>query len=290
MKTRFFLFLLLLIFFSEFLHAQRRSDYRDFGDTPNFYFGRYIDTDDNAFYQTECDISFYSDIADNCHAPLHVTIEAHDRGNDNWQNNLRLYPGGTMRESYDFMGLLDTQTRADRAEIDRRWDFRVILNRLSVCTWNTILKVSGYPIITEGLFAGINALEQVEIGPEIVTLEKDLFSGCKNLKYVKFTGPGSIISYIHQDVFWGCDALEVIEFDTDNHLWTENIKHMFTTKYGENTHPNMKAFVVADGCVTHLRNTLNDVFKPVKDGTCRVMSRSEFYAPRVNGVTLNASS
>ena len=284
MKKNLLLFLLPALFAGESLHAQRKSDYRDFSVEPGLYFRQQMPTDNLLTRQTTCEMFIYSNAPEDCFDNLMIKIIPLDKGNGDWNQTLSLYPNSWL-SSKSLVEMLTWKTFSSDPE-----KCEIIHRRLSECKSHIFLKVSDYNQIGEELFINTPALEQAEIGSGVRHLLKGTFRDCKNLKYVKF-GPNVI--KIDQDCLLGCSSLEVVEFENSDVNSVTNIlgdiKYMFHTVYGQSAQycTNMKAFVVPDPLVSVWKSVLDNVFKPVKDGTCRVMSKSEFYSPYVTGVIIN---
>ena len=297
-KTVILLLAALMLPLCQSIHAQRRSDYRTFEPILDYYLRVAVShvrwsTDKSEAAGINL-LGYELDVLD-CNNPLILTINPADFGDYLGD------PGGTLafypRATYGSTSLRDCLTSIgvlfDASVYKRRMINKLNQRLATPCSSGGMvcLKVSNFNMLGEELFFDIPALEQAEIGSGVRHLLKGTFRDCKNLKYVKF-GPDVI--KIDQDCFLGCNSLEVVEFEGDgtHPYFPETIKHMFITNYESSAQycTNMKAFVVPDHQVSVWKDKLDNVFKPVKDGTCRVMSRTEFYAPYVNGVVLDTSS
>ena len=290
---------LLMLPLCESLHAQRRSDYKTF-DSQTLYYSSFVIHD--KVYEDVAAIDYYTDIGDNPYAPMTVSIYPANHPERNLVGN----PNGTlffapvytlslfnvMTFTHHF-GWNCSETQREQLREPLRpdiWKYRTIYTRYYNGTLGTYIYVRDFRDIVEYAFRDINSLEQAEIGPNVGFLGKGVFQDCKNLKYVKF---GPQVRVIDQDCFLGCSSLEVVEFEKNYNVQLVNdMSYMFHTDFMRTGLycTKMKAFVVPDGEVDLWRDmVLWDVFRPVSQGTCRVISRSEFYSPRVNGVTLDTS-
>ncbi|MDR0613811.1 MAG: cadherin-like beta sandwich domain-containing protein [Dysgonamonadaceae bacterium] len=298
-KTVILLLAALMLPLCQSIHAQRRSDYRTFEPIIDHLLKLRVShvrwSTDNSEAAIINLLGYNLDRLD-CNNPLILTINPADVGGylGDPDGTLAFYP----RATYGSMSLRDCLTflvtRSLDIDVYKRKEIKELNQRLATpCSSGGMvcLKVSNFNMLDEELFFDTPALEQAEIGSGVRHLLKGTFRDCKNLKYVKF-GPDVI--KIDQDCFLGCNSLEVVEFEGDgtHPYFPETIKHMFITNYESSAQycTNMKAFVVPDHQVSVWKDKLDNVFKPVKDGTCRVMSRTEFYAPYVNGVVLDTSS
>ena len=282
-KTVILLLAALLLPVGESLHAQRRSDYRTF-DSRNVYGLRsvsHVPWTSDATESTYFDI--FSDIIDNCYAPMHTVLYPSPGGDPN--GTLGFYPAQgsssvyTLKECMKFF--YDRGTAAGF--------YQPVYIRFINCSFGVRVEAKNFNMLDKYLFSDIPALEQAEIGSGVRHLLKGTFQDSKNLKYVKF---GKNVIKIDQDCFLGCSALEVVEFENSDvnsvPRLKNDIKYMFHTDFNRTALycTNMKAFVVPDPLVSEYKTVLDDVFKPVKDGTCRVISKSEFYSPYVTGVII----
>jgi uncharacterized protein YjdB len=290
-KTVILLLAALLLPLCQSIHAQRRSNYRSFESIPNSFRVTVShvpwSTDDSkaAAFNFSC----HYDNLSSCNYPVSLDIYPANFGDWHGDPNgtLAFYPEATfgsksLRPCIAALGIKSPQIR------------QFSLRLAAFCASGLFcLKVSNFNRLDEELFVTIHTLEQAEIGPGVRHLEKNTFSNCQNLKYVKF-GPNVI--KINDGCFTGCSSLEVVEFENSDLysviLLKDDIKHMFHTDFNQTAIycKNMKAFVVPDALLSEYKTVLKDVFKPVKDGTCKVISRTEFYSPHVAGVALNKSS
>ena len=285
-KTVIFLLAALMLPLCESLHAQRRSDYKTFNSS-NVIHTRSVSHEPWAIDRVKVAyFDFFSDIVDNCDAPMHLNTNPGDYGDPD--GTLNYYPEAGL---YSFTLKECVEVSNNRGVAPGT--YQSIYNRLISCSYGFCVKAHGFNQIGKNLFSNIPALEQTEIGSGVRHLLEGTFRDSKNLKYVKF-GPNVI--KIDQDCFLGCSGLEVVEFENGDvnsvtHI-KDDIKHMFHTDFDRSALycTNMKAFVVPDHLVSEYKTVLNDVFKPVKDGACRVISKTEFYSPYVTGVALNTSS
>ena len=150
----------------------------------------------------------------------------------------------------------------------------------------------------ENIFEGITALEYAKLRMSYdwgrMTFNAGLFRNCINLRYVEFNiDHGSI----NMDAFLNCPKLEVIYFkktppDPNNML------KIFNSNYDNTGHwyyPNLKAIVVPDnnqslwGGRDWNREFTDKVCKAVAEGSCKIITASEFNRKRVKGITISQS-
>ena len=290
-KTVILLLAALLLPLCQSIHAQRRSDYNVMSD---YYEG--------SFTVQHEPWTFNPLVLAAIHVPRFDYIELWDNIPSDWyyweyllsvainptqqgdpDGTLSFYPVGNSPTPVNFIECMSFVVMPNFIPDHLSYWRQPMINlydRLNNRSSGFGITVRDFNMLGENLFANIPALEQAQIKSGVRHLLKGTFRDCKNLKYVKF-GPNVI--KIDQDCFLGCSGLEVVEFENSDvnsvPRLKDDIKYMFHTQFHATAAycTNMKAFVVPDPLVSEYKTVLDDVFKPVKDGTCRVMSRSEFY-------------
>ncbi|MDR0611986.1 MAG: leucine-rich repeat domain-containing protein, partial [Dysgonamonadaceae bacterium] len=255
-KTVILLLAALMLPLCQFIHAQRRGDYRTFGTIPNTFrltvsHVRWTADDSEA---AALNFSCHYDYLLDCNYPVSLDIYPANFGDYHGD------PGGTL--AFYNQSTLDARTLTrciiflGRSRSQQVKDFGERITTSCASGGGFYLKVSDFNMLDEHLFFDTPALEQAEIGSGVRHLLKGTFRDCKNLKYVKF-GPNVI--KIDQDCFLGCSGLEVVEFENGDvnsiPLLKFDIRYMFHTDFNRSDMycTNMKAFVVPDHLVSEYK-------------------------------------
>lgn len=243
-------------------------------------------------------LKIYTDDVSHCAYPVYVVIDSNasdeeaNSGHSAGFYSIRL-PG--LYETFmDYCRIIGWGEKLRTAI----WEYRAMYVRLNNCSSGVSVNFEfSLRQTTPFLFRGTKSMESIILKYDHKDvnewdggrISEGVCRDCPDLKYAKFSEQ---IRLIDQDAFLNCPKLEVVEFESVAPGTFYAIYQMFNTNYdktGSDYYPNLKAFVVPDNERDMWEYNLRFACKGIEEGRVKVITKSEFDAPRVTGVTINQS-
>ena len=269
----------------------RIEDYPGYPQGAEYWKEDDIMLDDGSFGSGS--VTYYTNNIDDMNSPLYIGLS--NGGGGFGTNYVNAYV--SFAKVKEIGGVASAYMPYMEYEASYQSKHAKILRRLKH-TSGVTLNMWSRPNLSKNIFAGIPALEYAYITADDLfghrTFDEGLFRDCVNLKYVEFDiDHGSI----NKDAFLGCRSLEVIYFkqrppDPNNMLKMFHSNYVSTSSW---EYPNLKAIVVPDnnqslwGGRDWNREFADKVCKAVAEGSCKIITASEFNRQRVKGISLSHS-